>query len=319
MTTIDPAPLARPAAAAAPPVHLPAASAGAPPAHAAAAPRRGSEQRPPLRGVAAMLTAGLSNQLGAGLGANAFPVLGPAGVVAVRHLVAASILLPIARPRFRTMTWAQWWPTLTLAAVFGLMNLTLYHAIERIGLGLAVTLEFLGPLAVALASSRSRRDVALALLAGAGVYLLVLPGSSTDHLGVALALVAAACWAAYIVLNRVVGGRLSGVQAPAIASLVNAVVYLPVLVVVALQGRLGLVAVAFAAAAGVFATVVPFALDLTALRIVPQRFFGQFMSVHPVLAALVGIVLLQQLPAGHEWAGIGLIVAANAMAATRRG
>jgi inner membrane transporter RhtA len=107
-------------------------------------------------GIATMLLSGLSNQVGAGVGAHAFAAIGPAGVVAVRQIVAAAVLLPAARPPLRSMTWAQWWPALLLAAVFGVMNLSLYTAIDRIGLGLAVTLEFLGPLAVALAASRSR-------------------------------------------------------------------------------------------------------------------------------------------------------------------
>src|SRR5688500_13606231 len=120
-----------------------------------------------------MLLGAASNQIGAGIGAHAFPAVGPVGVVAVRQLVAAAVLLPAARPPLRQMTWRQWWPVLLLAAVFGVMNLSLYTAIDRIGLGLAVTLEFLGPLAVALAGSRSRRDLLLAVVAAAGVYVLV--------------------------------------------------------------------------------------------------------------------------------------------------
>ena len=169
-------------------------------------------------GVATMLLSGLSNQTGAGIGAHAFSAVGPAGVVAVRQLVAAAVLLPAARPALHRMSWAQWWPALLLAAVFAVMNLSLYTAIDRIGLGLAVTLEFLGPLAVALLGSRSRRDVLTAVAAGVGVYVLVLPGPSSDFLGLALAVLAAECWAAYIVLNRVAGSRLPGLQAPAVAT-----------------------------------------------------------------------------------------------------
>src|SRR3954466_15348906 len=113
--------------------------------------------RSPLRGVVTMLSSALSNQVGAALGAHAFGVIGPAGVVAVRQVVAGAGLLPGARPPLRRMTWSQWWPVLLLAVVFGCMNLSLYTAIDRIGLGLAVTLEFLGPLGVALAGSRARR------------------------------------------------------------------------------------------------------------------------------------------------------------------
>ena len=104
-----------------------------------------------LLGAATMLGSGLSNQMGAAIGSFAFPVLGQAGVVAVRQLVAAIVLLSVGRPRLRSFTWRQWQPVLLLAAVFAVMNLSLYTAIDRVGLGLAVTLEFLGPLAVALA------------------------------------------------------------------------------------------------------------------------------------------------------------------------
>lgn len=267
-----------------------------------------------LRGVATMLGSALSNQVGAALGAHAFGAVGPPGVVAVRQVVAAAVLLPVARPPLRRMTWAQWWPVLLLAVVFGGMNLALYTAIDRLGLGLAVTLEFLGPLGIALAGSRSRRDLLIAVAAAAGVYVLVLPGPASDVLGLSAGVVGGACWAAYIVLNRVAGARLPGLQAPAVAATLCAVAYLPVLVLLALDGRLAPGALGFAVAAGVLASVVPYAADLTALRYVPARFFGVFMSVHPVLAALVGMVLLDQFLQLHEWIGIAVVVLANAAA-----
>jgi inner membrane transporter RhtA len=267
-----------------------------------------------VRGVLTMTGSALSNQVGAALGAHAFGAVGVPGVVAVRQVVAAAVLLPVARPPLRRMTWAQWWPVLLLAGVFGCMNLSLYTAIDRIGLGLAVTLEFLGPLAVALAGSRSRRDLVLAVAAAGGVYVLVLPGPASDVLGITVGLLAAACWAAYIVLNRVAGARLPGLQAPAVAALLCAVAHLPVLGVLAAQHRLGGAPLAYAVLAGVLSSVVPYAADLTALRSVPPRAFGVFMSVHPVLAALVGLVLLQQSLAVHEWTGIAVVVAANVVA-----
>src|SRR5689334_20470568 len=153
-------------------------------------------ERPDRRtvlGALTMLTSGAGTQIGAGLGAHAFPAVGPAGVVAVRQVVAAAVLLPLGRPRLRSFTWAQWWPTLLLALVFATMNLTLYSAIDRIGLGLAVTLEFLGPLGVALGGSRSRTDALCAVLAGAGVVVLVAPGPTTDYVGVGFGLIAAGC------------------------------------------------------------------------------------------------------------------------------
>jgi inner membrane transporter RhtA len=272
------------------------------------------ELRPSVRGVATMTGSALSNQVGAALGAHAFAAVGPAGVVAVRQWVAAAVLLPVARPPLRRMSWAQWWPVLLLAAVFGCMNLSLYTAIDRIGLGLAVTLEFLGPLAVALAASRSRRDLVLALAAATGVYVLVLPGPSSDWLGLGLGLLAAACWAAYIVLNRVAGARLPGLQAPAVATMLCSLAYLPVLVLLAGDGRLAGQPLVHAVAAGVLATAVPYAADLAALRFVPPRFFGVFMSIHPVMAAVAGILLLGQLLVLHQWVGIAIVVLTNAVA-----
>ena len=256
-----------------------------------------------------MLGSAASNQVGAAIGAHAFATAGPVGVAAVRQFVAAAVLLPIARPNPRRFTWAQWWPTLLLGLSFAVMNLSLYTAIDRIGLGLAVTLEVLGPLAVALAGSRTRLDLLCAMAAGAGVYVLVLPGPSSDYPGLGCGLLAAACWAAYILLNRLLGTRLPGLQAPAMATSVSALLYLPVVVVLVARGRLDGAGLGYAVSAGLLSSAIPYAADLIALRRVPARFFGMFMSVHPVLAALAGLALLGQTPHPHEWAGIAIVIA----------
>nr|WP_176985851.1 EamA family transporter [Streptomyces sp. 2231.1] len=266
-----------------------------------------------LTGVATMIGSGLSNQTGAAVGALAFPVLGPLGVVAVRQYVAAVVLLAVARPRLRGFTRRQWWPVLLLAVVFGTMNLSLYTAVDRIGLGLAVTLEFLGPLTIALAASRRRLDAVCALLAGAGVVVLMRPRPSADYTGMALGLVAACCWASYILLNRVVGRRIPGAQGAAAASTVSALAFLPLGVLVALRHPPTTAAVLCAVAAGLLSSAVPYLADLLTLRHVPAQTFGLFMSVNPVLAALVGLVVLGQELGGPEWAGIGAVVAANAV------
>ncbi len=263
-----------------------------------------------------------SAQVGAAVGTLAFPAFGVPGVVAVRQLVAAAVLLPVARPPFRRFTWAQWWPTLLLALVFATMNLSLYTAFSRIDLGLAATLEFLGPLTVALVGSRTVLDLACALLAGAGVYVLVLPGAATDWVGVGLALLAGGCWAGYILLNQVVGARLPGLQATATATTVSALGYLPVVVVLGLQGRLVGLPLLCAVAVGLLCSAVPYAADLVSLRRVSRRFFGVFQSVNPVVAAAAGLVVLGQVLSTHAWVGIGLVVVANAVAlavAGRRG
>ncbi len=276
------------------------------------APRRGA-------GVATMSASGLSNQTGAAIGALAFPVLGPLGVVAVRQYVAALVLLAVGRPRLRAFTRHQWWPVLLLAAVFGTMNLSLYSAVDRIGLGLAVTLEFLGPLAIALAGSRRRLDVGCAALAAAGVVVLMRPQPSTDYMGMGLGLVAACCWASYILLNRVVGRRIPGAQGAGAAAGVSALAFLPAGIAVAVRHPPTAGAVLCAIAAGVLSSAVPYLADLLTLRTVPAQTFGLFMSVNPVLAAVVGWVVLGQGLGGPEWAGIGAVVAANALTiATRR-
>ena len=185
-------------------------------------------------------------------------------MVAVRQFVTAAVLLPVAWPDLRRLTWARWWPTLLLGLVFATMNLRLYTAIDRIGLGLG--------------------------------------------------LLAAVCGAAYIVLNRLVGARLPGLQAPAAATTVSALMYVPVAVMLFLHGRWEAVAILYAVGAGVLSSVVPYAADLIALRRVPARFFGVFMSIHPVLAALAGLLLLGQAMKLHEWAGIAVVVAANTVA-----
>ncbi|WP_093744758.1 DMT family transporter [Streptomyces sp. PAN_FS17] len=264
-------------------------------------------------GVVTMVGSGLSNQTGAAIGSLAFPVLGPVGVVAVRQYVAAVVLIAVGRPRLRSFTWPQWWPVLLLALVFGTMNLSLYSAIERVGLGLAVTLEFLGPLTIALASSRRRVDVGCAVIAAAGVVTLMRPQPSTDYLGMGLGLLAAACWASYILLNRTVGRRVPGAQGAAAAAGVSALMFLPIGIAVVVRHPPTATAVACAVAAGVLSSAVPYLADLFTLRHVPPRAFGLFMSVNPVLAALVGMVGLGQGLGGPEWAAIGAVVAANAL------
>ncbi|MFI1487005.1 EamA family transporter [Streptomyces sp. NPDC020747] len=271
-----------------------------------------------LAGVATMIGSGLSTQTGAAIGSLAFPVLGPVGVVAVRQYVAAVVLLAVGRPQLRSFTWWQWRPVLLLALVFGTMNLSLYSAIDRIGLGLAVTLEFLGPLAIALSAARRRVDVCAAVVAAAGVVTLMRPQPSTDYIGMALGLLAAACWASYILLNRTVGQRVPGAQGSAAASGVSALMFLPVGVVLVLRHPPTAEAVGYAVAAGVLASAVPYLTDMFTLRRVPAQAFGLFMSVNPVLAAVVGWIGLGQNLGLPEWASIGAIVAANSLSIVTR-
>lgn len=261
-----------------------------------------------------MLGSGLSTQVGASVAALAFPVIGPAGVVAIRQWVAAIVLLTIGRPRLRSITARQWRTVIALAAVFAVMNLSLYTAIDRVGLGLAVTLEFLGPLAVALLGSRRVLDLVCALVAAPAVVLLMRPQATTDYVGIGLGLLAALCWAFYILLNRTIGRELPGATGSAAAAGLSGLAYVPVGVVVLLHHPATLAAVTYALVAGVLSSAVPFLVDVLTLRRVPAQFFGVFMSVNPVLAALVGLVVLHQQPAMLDWLAILVIVSANAVA-----
>ena len=272
-----------------------------------------------LAGIGLMTGSAVASQLGAATAALAFPVLGPAGVVAVRQWVAGAVLLSTVRPRFATFTWHQWRLVLALALIFATMNLSLYFAISTIGLGLAVTLEFLGPLSVALLASRRAIDLGCALVAAAAVVVLARPQPSTDYAGIALALVAATCWACYILVNRVVGERLPGSQGPAAAAGLSALLYVPIGIWVLASHPLTLVALGRAASAGILCSAFPMVADMLALRRVPARFFGVYMSVNPVFAALTGLVVLGQSPQPADWLAIAAIVAANAVSAREAG
>jgi len=262
-------------------------------------------------GIAMMVGSALSNQAGAAIGSTAFPVIGPAGVVAVRQWIGALVLLAVGRPRVRSFTWQQWRPVLLLAAVFATMNLALYSAIDRIGLGLAVTLEFLGPLAVALVTSRRAIDLGCAAVAAAGVVTLTRPQPTTDYLGIGLGLLAAVCWASYILLNRTVGRRLPGAEGTATAAGLSGLLFVPIGIVVLLQHPPTPAALACAAAAGILSSAIPFLTDMLALRRVPAHFFGIFMSINPVLAATIGLLFLHEHLHTTEWLGIAAIVTAN--------
>jgi inner membrane transporter RhtA len=264
--------------------------------------------------TATLVASALSNQLGAASGSLAFPVMGPVGVVAVRQFIAAAVLLPIVRPEVRSLTGRQWWPVLLLALVFGTMNLSLYAAIERIGLGLAVTLEFLGPLAVALLTSRTKGSAICAVIAAAGVVAITQPEASTDYLGIGLALTGASSWAAYILLNKTVGSRIPGIQGTATATGVSAALFLPIGLIVFINHQPDAFTILCAVGAGVLASVVPYIADLVTLRRIPANLFGVLMSINPVFAALVGALALGEPLGLIEWAGIFLIVAANATA-----
>ncbi|WP_051171923.1 EamA family transporter [Microbacterium indicum] len=276
-----------------------------------------TEGRRRAAGVALMLASSASNQAGAALGATAFPAIGAVGVVAVRQLVAALILTPVVRPRLRGLRRDQWVPIIGLALVFSVMNLSLYAAVDRLGLALAVTLEFLGPLTVAVAGSRRLVDLGCALLAGVGVVVLTGPGPSSDVVGIALGLVAATAWGAYILLNRALGRRLPGLHGTAAASLVTGAAWTPIAAVWFALHTPTACGIALAVACGLLSSVLPYVADLLALRRIPAPVFSTLTSINPVWAALAGWIVLGQALATAEWTGMGLIVASNAVVSAR--
>jgi inner membrane transporter RhtA len=263
--------------------------------------------------VAAMVTI----QLGAALSDPLFDEISPAGVVALRLALAALMLWPFARPRIRGRSREDLVAAGALGVCSGLLTLAFFEAISRIPLGVAVTIEFLGPLGVALAGSRRARDVGWVLLAGAGVAMLTLgdgAGEPLELAGVLLSGVSAVCWAGYILLNRTLGRRLPGVEGAAAAGALSALVYVPVGIIVLLAHPPTTAALVYALAAGVLSSVVPFLADLLALRRVPAHSFGIFMSLSPVFAATIGAAVLGEMLAAADWLAIGLIVSANAVA-----
>jgi inner membrane transporter RhtA len=251
-----------------------------------------------------------SVQVGAAFATKLFTDLGPAGTVLVRVLFAAAVLCAIWRPSPRGYTARE----LRLVALFGLalalMNLSFYEALDRIHLGIAVTLEFVGPLGVALVGSRSRLDVVWALLAASGVMLL--GGFATANLaGVVLALTAGACWAAYILLTSRVGRAFEGGGGLAIAMAIATVLLIPVGVTDAGSALLhpDLLAAGFAVA--MLSSVVPYSLELEALRRMRPQRFGVLMSVEPAMAALAGLVVIGQSLSLLDVFAIALVVTAS--------
>jgi inner membrane transporter RhtA len=270
------------------------------------------------RGVALVVAAVTSLQFGAGFAVTLFDELGPAGAALVRLAVAALVLWAIWRPRLAGHRPAD----LRIAAAFGLalglMNLCIYSAMDRIPLGIAVTIEFAGPLAVAVVASRRPLDALWVALAAGGIVLLADPGGdSLDPVGVAFALAAAALWAAYILLSARTGALFPGGSGLAIAMVVGAVAILPFGVGQAGGALLEPELLAAGAAVALISSVIPYSLELEALRRLPARVFGILMSLEPAVAALAGLVVLGQALAVREWLAIGLVVVASAGATAR--
>ncbi|WP_019633758.1 EamA family transporter [Actinomadura atramentaria] len=259
----------------------------------------------------------LSVQVGAGLAKHLFDRLPPSAVVFLRLLTSAIVLGVLARRPLRTALADHSPRSLAVAAGFGLslcaMNTCIYQAFSRIPLGVAVTIEFVGPLAVAVLASRRARDFAFALLAAAGVLLLARGGGEhLDLLGVAFALLAGVGWAAYILLSAATGRRFSGSTGLALASLVAAAVAVPSGVAAGGTALLDWRLLLFGLGVGLLSSVIPYTLEMEALRRVPPRVFGVLMSLEPAVAALIGVLLLGEVLDVKQWVAIGCVIAASA-------
>ncbi len=242
-----------------------------------------------------VLLAIISVQLGAALAKSLFQTIGSGGTVFLRVGFAAIVLLLLWRPRLHGYTRANY----ALAVLFGLviagMNAAFYAAIARLPLGIAVTVEFVGPLGVAVATSRRRLDLLWVGLAAGGIILLAPIGNAgIDPLGIGLALVAGACWAAYILLNVRVGRAFAGGTGLALSMGVAAIVLIPLGVGSAGGALLDPRILLVGGGVAVLSTVIPFSLELEALRRLPARVFGVLMSLEPAIAALIGFVVLRE-------------------------
>lgn len=253
----------------------------------------------------------VSVQLGSALAKHLFGEVGSFGTVALRLFFAAAVLLPAWRPSLRTgrRTWAV---VVAYGVVLGTMNLCFYLALARIPLGIAVTVEFLGPLAVALAGSRRGPDVLWAALAAGGVLLLTEGRGDLDLAGVLFALAAGTCWGLYILVGAALGRHTTEGEGLALGMAVGALVTVPF--GVAGSGTALLQPWVLAAGLGValLSSVVPYTLDLEALRRIPPHVFGILMSLEPAMAALIGLVVLQESLRWTQWVAVVCVVLASA-------
>src|SRR3954452_8035362 len=264
-----------------------------------------------------VLAAASSVQIGAAFAVRIFDDLGPAGASALRVAFAAAMLLAIWRPKVRGVPRADLMLCAQLGLTLGVMNYTFYESLDRLPLGVAVTIEFVGPLGLAVALSRRRLDFLWIGLAAAGILLLAKAGGGgVDPVGLVLVLIAAACWAIYIVLAARAGQRFTGGRGLALAMVVAALVPLVPGIVQAGSKLLEPEFLAIGAAVALLSSVIPYSLETEALRRMPREVFGVLMSIEPALAALAGFLVLGQSLGGREIVAIGFVTVAS-IGATR--
>jgi inner membrane transporter RhtA len=263
--------------------------------------------------VPAVILAIVSVQGGAAIAKGLFPVLGAAGTASMRIGLSALLLLVAVRPRLGQLRADQWRAVVPYGLALGAMNFLFYCALARVPLGLAVTLEFVGPLALALSGSRRWFDVVWALLAGVGIALIApWSGHGIDVLGMLFALAAGGCWAGYIVLGQRTAAVLPGTLAVAVGMLVGALLVVPFGLA---SGQLAALTPHLALLGGLlalFSSVLPFTLEMQALKSLPTRTFSILMSLEPAAAAVSGWLLLHERLTIGQWLAIVLIVIASA-------
>jgi inner membrane transporter RhtA len=260
----------------------------------------------------------LSVQLGAGVAKDLFDEIEPTAMVWIRLVTSAVILTAVARPVLRGRSRDDWLVALGFGLTLGSMNWAIYQSFARIPLGIAVTLEFVGPLAVALFGSRRARDLLWVALAGIGVALLGFEGGDLNVAGVAFALLAGAAWATYILLSAQTGRRWPGLDGLAVASVIATLLLTPGAVVVGGDTLLDPRIIALGAAVGLLSSVIPYSFEMTALRTIRPAVFSILMSLEPAAAALVGILVLQEYLSPVQWLAVACVIAAS-VGATRTG
>lgn len=287
----------------------PSTAPGAAPASTPAGVPRG---RGSLGPVGLVLAGGISVQFGGALAVTLMPRAGALGVVSLRLLVAALVLMALCRPELRGHSRADWGTVIVFGVAMAAMNGLFYQSVARIPLGPAVTLEVLGPLTLSVLASRRAVNIVWAALALAGVFLLGGGGfSGLDPLGVAFALGAGAMWAAYIVFSARTGRRFPQADGLALAMAVAAVLFLPLGIAESGTKLLDPTVLGLGAAVAVLSSVLPYTLELLALRRLPASTFAILMSLEPALAAAAGFLILDQALSAPEAAAIALVVAAS--------
>ena len=249
-----------------------------------------------LKSILLLLIAMSSIQYGATLAKHVFPVLGAAGTSAMRLFFATIVLWIIFRPWRTKLGPGQLKKLALYGCSLGLMNLTFYYALARIPLGVAVALEFMGPLSVAIFTSKNRIDYIWAVLAGLGIYLL-MPVSGTsdlDPIGVFFALLAGFFWALYIIFGQKAGKDLAGGVATAIGMGFAALMAIPAGVIAAGSNLLDFSLWPYGLGVAILSSALPYSLEMFALKKLPTKTFGVLMSLEPAIAAFAGLIFLSE-------------------------